>query len=172
MDDTRLIRRAAAGHRREAGLLVDAYYSEILGFCCHQLHTREDAQDVTQEIFIAMLRGLSGYDKRKAGFRTWLYRIAANKIIDFKRRLARPYVPLEALELAAPEDLERRAEAGELAETVDALLRGEPEEAQRIFRLHVYGGLTFAEAAAALDMNEATVKTKYYRLIAKIRRSL
>ena len=70
------------GSRRAAEELVDAYYDEIYRFACRQTGDREDAMDLTQNIFLAVLRALSTYDRRRAGFRTWLYRIAANKAVD------------------------------------------------------------------------------------------
>ena len=46
---------------------------------------RELALDLTQEIFITVLQGIYAFDEKKAGFRTWAYRVAANRITDYYR---------------------------------------------------------------------------------------
>jgi RNA polymerase sigma factor (sigma-70 family) len=57
---------------------------------------RQDAEDVTQEILIKVLTKLGTYDPAKAGFRTWLYRIVANHVINMKTRgYERSIPPLE-----------------------------------------------------------------------------
>lgn len=66
--------------------LIQSYYDEIYRFVCRQTGSKEDDMDLTQSIFIAVLRALPGYRVERASFRTWLYRIAANKIIDTRRK--------------------------------------------------------------------------------------
>ena len=80
--------------RQAAERLIDAYYDEIYRFACRQTGNKEDAMDLTQNIFLAVLRALPSYDRRKAGFRTWLYRIAVNKSVDTRRRMGPETVPI------------------------------------------------------------------------------
>ena len=95
--------------REAAEHLIQSYYDEIYRFVCRQTGSKEDAMDLTQSIFIAMLRALPGYRTERASFRTWLYRIAANKVIDARRRRARPVpVPIEDTEIPAAEDFAAR----------------------------------------------------------------
>ena len=81
------------GSRPAAERLVERYYDEIYVFVYRQTGQKEDAMDLTQSIFLAVLRALPSYDSKKAAFRTWLYRIAANKVID-ARRQSRPVTTL------------------------------------------------------------------------------
>ena len=71
-----------SGSHQAAERLVERYYDEIYVFTYRQTGHKEDAMDLTQSIFLAVLRALPSYDPKKASFRTWLYRIAANKVID------------------------------------------------------------------------------------------
>lgn len=82
--EEKLIRRIVRrGDRKAAGLLVERYYEEIFFLVARQTgETRETVLDLTQEIFVSMLRSLPSYDREKAAFRTWLNRIAINKIVD------------------------------------------------------------------------------------------
>ena len=74
------------GSRSASDALVRRYYDEVYAFIYRQVRDREDALDLTQESFVAALRGLPSYDRKKAGFRTWLFSIAAHKVIDARRR--------------------------------------------------------------------------------------
>ena len=61
--------------REAAEQLIQTYYDEIYRFVYRQTGSKEDAMDLTQSVFIAVLRALAGYRAERASFRTWLYRI-------------------------------------------------------------------------------------------------
>lgn len=90
------------GSRQAAEQLVERYYDEIYVFVYRQTMQKEEAMDLTQSISLAVLRSLPSYDPKKAVFRTWLYRIAANKVIDARRRFRPVTTPLEEIELPVP----------------------------------------------------------------------
>lgn len=84
--DNQLIRKVKKKNDREAAdELLGRYYREIYAFVWRQVRDKELAMDLTQDIFVAVLRGLPSFDERKAQFRTWLYRVASNKITDYYR---------------------------------------------------------------------------------------
>ena len=60
--------------REAAEQLIQTYYDEIYRFVYRQTGSKEDAMDLTQSVFIAVLRALPGYRAERASFRTWLYR--------------------------------------------------------------------------------------------------
>ena len=158
------------GSREAADQLIRAHYDEIYRFVCRQTGSKEDAMDLTQSIFIAMLRALPGYRTERASFRTWLYRIAANKVIDARRR-ARPVpVPIEDTEIPAAEDFAARVHDRALLAQIEAYVSGLDPGEQAVFRLRIYGEKTFPEIAAALEEPEAAVKSRYYRLIGRLRK--
>lgn len=94
--------------RDAAEQLIRSYYDEIYRFVCRQTGSKEDAMDLTQSIFIAVLRALPGYRAERASFRTWLYRIATNKVIDARRKARPVSLPIEEMELPAAEDFAAR----------------------------------------------------------------
>ena len=72
--------------RSAADMLVQIYYDEIYRFVRKQISDDNSALDLTQGIFISLLKTIGRYDEKKgAGFRTWLYKIATNKTIDYFR---------------------------------------------------------------------------------------
>ncbi len=165
-----LIRRIQKyGSRKAADLLVRGYYEKIYVYVYRQTGNREDAMDLTQEIFIAALQSIGRYDSKKSAFRTWLYAIAAHKVIDHRRTGHVTLLPLEDdAAQEGPDELARLDDA-ELLRRIEGYVSGFDEETQTVFRLHIYDECSFHEIAESLNMPEASVKTKYYRLQKRIR---
>ena len=157
------------GSRQAAERLVERYYDEIYIFVYRQTGHKEDAMDLTQSIFLAVLRALPTYDLKKAAFRTWLYRIAANKVIDTRRRFYPAVTPLEETELPVQEDFVSQIHDRDLLERIEDYVSGLDPTVQSVFRLRLYGERSFGEIAAALGQSEAAVKSQYYRLLGRIR---
>lgn len=174
MNWIRRIRRF--GSSSDADLLVRCYYDEIYLFVARQISDREYAYDLTQEIFISMLRSIASYQEKQSSFRTWLYRIATNKIIDFRRKAVNSTVSLEECDEAETADYvggmdyENNMVQAAFLEKIEAYVSGFQTDIQQIFRLHIYGEQTFQEIARFIGMPEASVKSKYYRLIKQVRR--
>lgn len=153
-----------------ADSLVSDYYDEIYVYAYKQTLNKETALDLTQDIFIAALRSIDKYNPEKASFRTWLYRISVNKIIDFKRRSRHDMIALDEVEIPVEIDYQALVENKELFSAIDKYLSGLPFERQEIFRLKVFAEYTFAQIAGMLQKPESSVKTAYYRLISELRK--
>lgn len=170
------------GSRTAAERIVRRYYDEMYAFAYRQTGSKEDALDLVQSIFVAMLRSLPHYDARKASFRTWLYRIATNKVIDARRKARSTPVPLgesEELEKLGGIEGELIADEGDLAAEVgnrellgriESYVSGFDAHVQAAFRLRLFGERTFPEIAAILNRPEPAVKAQYYRLLTRIRK--
>lgn len=169
--DAKRIRRILRKNDREAAdELIREYYDEIFRFAYRQLGSKEDALDAAQNIFLTMLRALPSYDESKGGFRTWLYRIAVNKIIDSRRRKIRTFLPLKEDTAFQEDDLFLRFSDRLLLEQIEVYVSSFSTDLQRIFRLRLYGGLPFSQIASSLCRTESAVKAGYYRLVEKIRK--
>ncbi|MFC4305298.1 RNA polymerase sigma factor [Cohnella boryungensis] len=176
MDELRLIKKIQrSGDRSAADELVQYYYDEIYGFVKKQVSNAGVALDLTQEIFISMLRTIGFYDvKRGAGFRTWLYRIATNKVVDWFRsrayHMTAKTIPLDEVEPIDETDFTQQFEDSDFTKKVCAFVGGTSPDTQKIFRLHIFGGYTFSEIAGIEGLPEGSVKSKYYRLINLLRK--
>ena len=84
--DAELIRQALDGNKEALGLLVSKHQAWIYNIAFRMVLVAEDAEDITQEIVIKIITKLSTYDCKKASFRTWLYRIVVNYVINMKKR--------------------------------------------------------------------------------------
>ena len=158
------------GSRQSADKLVRAYYDEMYCFAYRQLGNKEDALDLTQTIFLAVLRALPSFESRKASFRTWLYRIAAHKAIDCRRTVRGNVVPLEDTEVPDQTDFAAQVQDRDPLDRLEVYVAQMDPDTQAVYRLRLYGERTFPEIAAILDQPEAAVKTRYYWLMARLRK--
>jgi RNA polymerase sigma factor (sigma-70 family) len=84
--DERLIALVRRGNHAAFEMLVARYQSRLLAFCRHMLGSREDAEDVLQEVFAASFNAICA-DDRAINVRPWLYRIARNRSLNHLRRV-------------------------------------------------------------------------------------
>ena len=158
------------GSKKDADQLVRSYYDEIYIFVFRQINDTEKALDLTQDIFISLLQSIAAYRKQMASFRTWLYRIATNKVIDYRKKYVPIAVDIDEIEVIGHDDFVETWMQGELLRKIEKFVCKYQVLVQQIYRLHVYGDYTFAEISRIVEMPEATVKTKYYRLMKDIRK--
>ncbi|MCD2501012.1 MAG: sigma-70 family RNA polymerase sigma factor [Clostridium sp.] len=152
------------------------YYKDIFTYVFRQTQNEELSKDLTQEIFIAMLKSIDRFDDKKASFKTWLYKIASNKIIDSYRSTYYKYVTVveEVYEdtLVNESGLEESLELKEDINEILDIVKTFNTNYQQIFRLKVFGDMTFSDIGSLLEMSESTVKTRYYSTIRKIKKLL
>lgn len=162
------------GDRCAAEELISAHYREIYAFAFRQTGDMDAAMDLTQEVFLAVLQSIHRYDPKKAGFRTWLYRIASNKLADLFRspayRFRQKTIPLEELILPANGSPEEQWLDAEELRQLQRHITELPDELQSILRLRFYGEKNFREIAEILSLPEGTVKTRYYAAIRTLRK--
>lgn len=176
LNEYRLIKKIQRkGDRDAADELIRFYYDDILGYVKRQLSNEDIAIELTQEIFISMLKTIQYYDRKKgAGFRTWLYRIATNKIIDWFRSSSysqmQQTIQLDDIEPIDDSDFTIQFENKFVLEQIEQFVASYPADIQQIFRLHTFGAYTFSEIASLTKQAEGTVKSKYYRLIHLLRK--
>jgi RNA polymerase sigma-70 factor, ECF subfamily len=161
--DEELLAAHLHGDRTAFGTLVSRHERRVYGLCLRLLGNREDAEDATQEAFIAALRRASSF-RQAAAFSTWLYRIAVNAATDQARRRGRTRTfPLGPEEPGVPA---RGGDPGDqvaTAVTVQAALTRVPEEFRVAIVLCDLLRLPYAEAAEILQAPVGTVKSRVFR---------
>jgi RNA polymerase sigma-70 factor (ECF subfamily) len=152
------------------GVLYDRYCDRIFRFAYQRLNDREAAEDLTAEVFFKALRAIDSYRPSVAAFSTWLYRIAANAVIDYAR-VRRVTLSLDAAmdvtDRAAPVDEQaiNRVEAARMWEVIDGLT-----EAQRTAVALRYGrDLPITAVAEQMGRSEGAVKLLLNRGLAAVR---
>ena len=160
--DLELVRRARGGDGIALELLLGRHYRTAYRVAYRWCGTRQDAEDVAQEAFIKVARGIRSF-RGSASFTTWLYRIVVNAANDLHRRnAARDRLVDEAGRRAATAtatDASPGGYAERALEAVDAL----PEK-QRTAMLLVCGeGLSHREAADIMDCPEVTISWRIFQ---------
>ena len=102
LPDAVLVERVRAGDEEAFGGLLQRYQGKVYRLAMHLTRNPQDAEEVTQDVFLAVYRKLRDFEDR-ASFRTWLYRIASNAAL-MKLRRRRPVVPLASGAPAFRED--------------------------------------------------------------------
>lgn len=172
--DAALIERA--GRDRQAfGAVYDLYVHRVYAFCLSRSHDHDAAEDLTSQTFERALAAIARYQHRGAPFSAWLFRIAANVVVDRARQTDRTV----ALDMGAPGamDMAQTAEP-DPEEWVDkweraALLRSSmemlPPDQQRALQLRFWEGYSIAEVAQRMDRNENAAKQLLHRAVQNLR---
>jgi RNA polymerase sigma-70 factor (ECF subfamily) len=132
------------------------------------------ADDVAQEVCIAVLSALSRYRDEGRPFEAFVYRIAANKVADAQRaffRSATPYAEMPDTPETAPGPEELAEQASE-AQRVRDLLSGLPENMRELLVLRVAVGMSAEETGRALGMTAGAVRVAQHRAMQRLRATL
>lgn len=173
-DELRLIKKIRnKSDKTAANELISKYYKEIYTYTYKQTLDKELSMDLTQEIFISVLKSINNFDEKKAAFRTWIYKIATNKLVDYYRSKSYKYnnlvVPIEEDIIQDKDDFIKDLENKEEVKKVLDLVNSMKIDLQEIFRLKIFSDYTFIQISTILNIPESTVKTKYYSIIKKLK---
>lgn len=169
MDDAVLLGRSLSGDADAFRGLYDRHAASVYGYALRLLGDGTRAEDVTQEVFLALMRRGRSYDPSRP-FRTWLLTMARNASIDqIRRRRARPESALgdEARGAAAP----LPPEPG-LAEFVEQALATLPEAYRETIWLCDALGMSYREAGDLLGCDTGTVGSRVSRARQMLREHL
>jgi RNA polymerase sigma-70 factor (ECF subfamily) len=141
-------------------VLYRTYGSELYGFALSCLGDRGHAEELVQEVFTRVWRHAGSFDPDRASFRTWLYGIARNAIIDLKRRQAvRPALPAHPVE-EEQGSVDHAFERALLRWQVGAALERLTPEHRQVIRLAHFQGLTLREISERTGVPLGTVKSR------------
>ncbi len=139
-------------------------------------HGAVEADDLTEEVFLHVVRDLSTFEGNEAQFRTWVFAIAYHRLIDDKRRVARrpvDPVPDIVLEQDAPMG---NAETDALVRLdqadIEHLLSGLSIDQRQVLLLRILGQLTVEETARVLGKNPGAVKALQRRGLASLKKKI
>jgi RNA polymerase sigma-70 factor (ECF subfamily) len=162
--DEALLAAHLRGDPHAFGQLVSRHERRVYGLCLRILGNRQDAEDATQEAFLAALRKAATF-RQAAAFTTWLYRVAVNAATDQARRRGRARLtPLDPADVGLAAD--PGGDPGEqvaAAVTVQAALAQIPEEFRVAVVLCDLYRVPYAEAAQILGIPVGTVKSRVFR---------
>jgi len=182
-----LVRRCIAGDAVAWEEIVQRYNRRIYNICYRFAGSADDAQDLTQEVFIKMFRTLSSYDVERGAFMTWVTTITRNLLVDHFRKTKQDRMtdsmdtassdhedaqPLseQIPDQSAPPDA--RVRSREVSETVHAALSKISPELREAVILRDLQDMDYREIATVLKVPEGTVKSRINRGRAELARLL
>jgi len=161
-----LVRQATGGDLDAFEELIRRLQRQVYGFAYQHLRDRDEAHDLTQEIFVKLYRNLARFDADRP-FEPWFWKLAANTTINYRRK--RVPMPAEP----SPEDESRAADppAQHDPVLVDALAQLDPAYRLPIL-LHYYADLSLEQVSHSLSLSIPAVKSRLHRARAQLRNSL
>jgi RNA polymerase sigma factor (sigma-70 family) len=161
--DERLIALTRRGQHAAFETLFSRYHTRLLSFCRHMLGSREDAEDVLQEVFAAAFNAVLA-DERPINVRPWLYRIARNRSLNHLRRASA--VGVDSMDihfadngLSTGEQVLRRESFRQLIGDVQKL----PETQRTALLLREIDALSYEQIALAMETTVPSVKSLLVR---------
>ncbi|MBF0197484.1 MAG: RNA polymerase sigma factor [Planctomycetes bacterium] len=159
--------------------LYDKYYDAITRYCTQYVRCQDEAEDIAQQTFIKLKQNMDKFDSGRP-LRPWLYRIARNSCLDHKQK-KRPGLLLDKfsdtcffnssrldIRVGGPSpatEIQRQDLHSCIMQELDSL----SEEHRSVFLMKYVEGLSRTEIAEALDVPEATVKSRLYYGMKKIK---
>jgi RNA polymerase sigma-70 factor (ECF subfamily) len=162
----RIITRAKAGDAGAFGELYTRYAGLILRYLYVRVHEQEGAQDLTQEVFVRVIKGIGGFEYRgEKSFLGWLYTIAGNVLIGQARRKRAISTPLdESLELVDPRGQEAVRSIFDRVSLEQAIAQL-TEDQQQVLTLKFFADMTNQEIANVIGRSEGAVKALQHRAL-------
>ena len=173
-DETLVQRIGATGDRTCFGIIYERYQQRVLSRTWKMVGDRDDAQDLTQEVFIRLLKKAGKYKKQSA-FAAWFKVVTYNVVIDELRKLKRMrLVPLPEDDRANPlisdhaEELRHKRMFEMLHERLMMLLENVSADERRILLMKYRDDIPVKTIAAELDLGVSAVKMRLRRARSKV----
>ena len=167
-----LIERIADGDIEAFAVLVDRYAHAVHALVARIVVTAEDAEEVTQDVFLKVFDHLPRFDRRSS-LATWIYRIACNTAVSHARRRRRPTCPIDKRRIAAVTDdeaerLEETVERQQALDSLAAAIETLEADERALVTLRYYEDRSVAECAEITGLTEANVKVRLHRIRKKL----
>lgn len=168
-----IILDAIGGKASAFGLLYDKYNGQIYRFIYLKVSHREEAEDLTHQVFLNAWQNIKGYKIQGFPFSSWLYQIARNQVIDHYRT-KKETIDLENMEEPAISAITLDEKLGLDMEInlVKSAISKLTQEQQDVIILRFIDDLSPKEVAIALNKPESTIRVLQHRAIKNLQKIL
>ena len=173
-EEEKLIRSAVGGDSSAFGSLYDRYQPAIYRFIVVKVGSREEAEDITHQVFLAAWQNIKSYQHRGHPFSSWLYQIARNMVIDHYRA-KHDDISFDKLDpessiipAVAQSDLSIKLQLEKVHRAIQEL----KPDYQDVIILRFVEDLPLKETAAILKKSEGAVKLAQHRAVRELKKEL
>jgi RNA polymerase sigma-70 factor, ECF subfamily len=175
IDDHSAERALIEAAQRDRGRFADLYeanFERVYAYVVRRVRDRDEAQDITADVFHLALKSLPRFEWRGVPFAAWLFRIASNEIADRSKRIARRHAQEREFSFEATDDrgevvagIEEAEQRGRLFKLVERL----PRDQSRVIVMRFAEQKSIREIATALGRSEGSIKQLQFRGLQNLR---
>jgi RNA polymerase sigma-70 factor (ECF subfamily) len=160
-EETKLLKRLQAGDEQAFETLYSRHMPPVYRYALRMTGSESDADDVVQELFLALIRNARGYDPERGELRSYLYGLARRLIL--RRLPAEPPVNEDTPEAAVEDDPFERLDLEQRLELVRTAVASLPAAYREVVVLCDLEEMSYADAAASLGCAVGTVRSRLHR---------
>jgi len=165
-----LIEKAVRGEAEAFGLLYDHYLPKIYRFILVKVGRREEAEDLTHQVFLNCWKHIPKYQSMGYPLSTLLYRMARNEVIDYVRTRKNPISMEDAqIEIPVDQEVERNIDVSIDMHKVQSAIHILSSEQQDVILMRFVDELDNKEIAEILEKSEGTIRIIQHRAIKKLK---
>lgn len=171
-EDKELVERTLKGEEEAFAMIIQKYQTSLFNYMGRMVGERELALDFTQEVFIRTYSSLHTF-KPQYKFRTWLFRIASNFVIDYWRKkkfdtysIDQPFGNDEKISFQIPDDepsITKKYELVQLKERIEQTLKKIPPTLRELFVWRHINDFSYDEMAEIKGLPVGTVKNRVFQ---------
>lgn len=174
MNEKDIIKKIKNGNKEAFRLLIEQYKTMVFSTSMGFVHHREDAEDITQEVFIKVYSSLDTF-REESRFSTWLYRITVNTSLNYKRSKKMQYAflhpnsdnpdrdPVNIIKDDEKNEPDYSIQENQKRKILKTVLNSLPEQQRMAFVLNKYEDLGYKEIAEIMDNTLSSVESLIFR---------
>ncbi|MGI8925976.1 MAG: RNA polymerase sigma factor [Tepidiformaceae bacterium] len=169
-DEVSIVEAAQGGSEDGFSRLYEHYFPRVYRYIAARLARSEDAEDVTEEVFLRIVNNIQSFSWRGPPFSAWVFRIARNEVVSHVRREKNRTGSAQLTE-SIPDPAPDHAIAVETQWQITMVRKATeklPEAQRQVIALRFGAGLSVAETAQALKKSENNVKVLQHKAIARL----
>ncbi len=168
-----LVKEAVGGDADAFGRLYDMYVDRVYRHVYYRVGSTEDAEDLTQQVFLKAWQAIGRYRKTSSPFLAWLMRISHNLVIDFYRsKKDKAYLDFEIAASDSHSSPERVAEMEFDQQQLRRSILRLPADQQQVVLMSFIEGFSYAEIASTLGKSEGAIRVIQHRALKQMRHIL
>ena len=177
LDDILIIKEVLNGNKNEYSMLMNKYHNEIFKYVYNMVNNYQETEDLLQEIFFKVYKNLNKYNSDKASFRTWLYRISKNYVINYLKsahnKINRNNLLYDDDINKSEENIETQAVQNDQIDRIIAVMEKvlKPKH-QEIMQLYYFSNLTVKEISETMNIPDKTIYKAINSSIEKIKKEV